>query len=96
MPQAASVRCGAKTEAEEAVPAMPCGGREEYVMDHYMAEIELAEWHRKTRERSARATMFALARQEEPEAEISRQSLTPDPVQAHCRCWHCAATSPNL
>ena len=95
MPQAASVRCGAKTEAEEAVPAMPCGGREEYVMDHYMAEIELAEWHRKTRERSARATMFALARQEEPEAEISRQQQAPEPARAHCRCWHCAATSPN-
>ena len=63
-------------------------------MDHYMAEIELAEWHRKTRERSARATMLALARQEESEAEISRQPQT-EPVRAHCSCWHCATTSPN-
>jgi len=64
-------------------------------MDHYMAEIELVEWHRKTRERSARATMLALARQEETEADISRQPQTPEPARAQCRCWHCAATSPN-
>jgi len=74
---------------------MPGGDREEYVMDYYMAEIELAEWHRKTRERSARATMLALARQEGPEAEISRQPQTPEPARAHCHCWHCAAASPN-
>ncbi len=74
---------------------MFCGSREEYVMDLYMAEIELIEWHRKTRERSARATMFALARQEESEAEISRQPHTPEPAQVHCRCCYCAATSPN-
>ena len=95
MPQAASARCGGRPEAEEPVPAMSCGNREEYVMDHYMAEIELAEWHRKTRERSARATMLALARQEETEAEISRQPQAPEPARAHCRCWHCSTTSPN-
>ena len=95
MPRAANARCGGRTETEEAVPAMPSGGKEKYVMDHYMAEIELAEWHRKTRERSARATLLALARQEEPEPEISRQPQTAELVRAHCRCWHCAPTSPN-
>jgi len=95
MPQAASERCGGRTEAEEAVPATPCGGRKEYLMDYYMAEIELVEWHRKTRERSARATMFALARREETEADISRQPQAPEPARDHCRCWHCAATSSN-
>ena len=65
------------------------------MMDYYMAEIELVEWHRKTRERGARATMFALARQEEMEAEISRQPQTPEPARVHCRCWHCTAASPN-
>jgi len=74
---------------------MPCEGRKGYVMDYYMAEIELVEWHRKTRERSARATMLALARQEDTETEIPRQPQTPEPARAHCRCWHCAATSPN-
>jgi hypothetical protein len=62
-------------------------------MDHYMAEIELVEWHRKTRERSARATMLAMARQEESETEVSRQPQASEPARAHCRCWHCAAAS---
>ena len=93
MPQAASERGGGRTEPEEAVPATRCGGREEYIMDYYMAEIELVEWHRKTRERSARASMLARARQEETEAEMLRHSQALAPERAQCRCWHCAATS---
>ena len=95
MPQVASARCGGRTETEEAVPAMFARAGRTYVMDHYMVEIELVEWHRKTRERSARATMFALARQEDTEADISRQPEAPEPARAHCRCWHGTATSPN-
>jgi hypothetical protein len=64
-------------------------------MDYYMAEIELVEWHRRTREHSARTSILARARHEDTEAEMSRQSQTPAPARAHCRCWHCAATSPN-
>jgi hypothetical protein len=95
MPQAASGRRGGRTEPEEAAPVMPCGGRKEYVMDYYMAEIELVEWHRRTRERSARASILARARQEETEAEMLQQSQTQAPARAQCRCWHCAASSPN-
>jgi hypothetical protein len=62
-------------------------------MDYYMAEIELVEWHRKTRERSAQASMLARARQKDTEAEMLRDSQALAPEQAHCRCWHCAATS---
>ena len=65
------------------------------MMDYYMAEIELVEWHRKTRERSARATMLALARQEETGAEISPKPQTREPARTHCRCWHCAAATPH-
>jgi len=64
-------------------------------MDYYMAEIELIEWHRKTRERSGRANLLAQARQEETEAEMPQPSQTQAPAQAHCRCWHCAATPSN-
>jgi hypothetical protein len=64
-------------------------------MDYYMAEIELVEWHRRIRERSARASIFARARQEETEAEMLQQSQTQEPARAQCRCWHCAASSPN-
>jgi len=95
MPQAASERCGGRTEAEEAVPATPCGGRKEYLMDYYMAEIELVEWHRKTRERSARASMLARAREEDTEGETQHHSQARAPEEAKCRCWHCAATSPT-
>jgi hypothetical protein len=64
-------------------------------MDYYMAEIELVEWHRRTRERSAWASMLARARQEETEAEMLRHSHALAPERAHCRCRHCAATSPT-
>ena len=64
-------------------------------MDYYMAEIELIEWHRKTRERSGRANLLAQARQEETEAEMPQPSQTRAPAQAHCRCWHCVATPSN-
>jgi hypothetical protein len=62
-------------------------------MDYYMAEIELVDWHRKTRERSVRATMLARARQEDTEAEMLHHSQALAPGRAQCRCWHCAATS---
>ena len=37
----------------------------------------------------------ALTRQDETEADVSRQPQVPEPARAHCHCWHCAATSPN-
>ena len=63
-------------------------------MDYYMAEIELIEWHRKARERSARANVLARARPGDTEAESSHHSQIQAPQHGHCRCWHCAATSP--
>jgi len=95
MPQAASGRCGERTEAEEAAPRCLAWAERKYIMDYYMAEIELIEWHRKTRERSGRANLLAQARQEETEAEMPQPSQTQAPAQAHCRCWHCAATPSN-
>ena len=64
-------------------------------MDYYMAEIELVEWHRKTRERSARASIFARARQEDTEPEMSHDSQALAPEQGQCRYWHCGTTSPT-
>jgi hypothetical protein len=64
-------------------------------MDYYMAEIELVEWHRRTRERSARASILARARHEDTEAEMPHHSQARAPEQSQCRCWHCAATSPT-
>ena len=91
MPQAVSGRCGGKTDAEEPVPAMFYGARKETVMDYYMAEIELIEWHRKNRERSARASMFAQAQREDTEAETQHRSQALAPEVSQCRCWHCSA-----
>ncbi len=62
-------------------------------MDHYLADIELIEWRRKTREWAERASMLARAPKEEGETEMLEQSETP--ARAHCPCWHCAATSPS-
>ena len=64
-------------------------------MDHYLAEIELIEWWRKTRERAERASMLARAPKEEAETKMPTHAQTPGPARAHCRCWHCAATSPS-
>jgi len=72
------------------------GARKETVMDYYMAEIELVEWHRKTRERSARASMLAQARPEDTEADTQHRSQALAPEEPQCRYWHCSATSPTV
>ncbi len=64
-------------------------------MDHYLAEIELIEWWRTTRERAERARRLARAPTEEAETKMPKHSQTPAPARAHCRCWHCAETSPS-
>ena len=95
MPQAASGRCGERAEAKEAAPRCLAWAERKYIMDCYMAEIELMEWHRKTRERTALLSLLAQVRREGTEAEMPQPSQTPAPTQAKCRCWHCAATPSN-
>src|SRR5262249_49496254 len=95
MPQAASERCGGRAEAEERGPAAPCGGGGGDTLDYSTAKSGRAEWQRKTRERSARASMLARAREEDTEGETQHHSQARAPEEAKCRCWHCAATSPT-
>ena len=71
------------------------GARKDTIMDYYMAEIELVEWHRKIRERSARASMLAQARSEDTEGDTQHRSPALAPEELQCRCWHCSATSPT-
>src|SRR5262245_32410034 len=65
-------------------------------MDYFMAEIELVEWHRKNRERSVRASMFAQAQREDSESETPHRSQALAPEEPQCRCCHSAATSPTV